>query len=549
MILARTTIISIAAAGVSPSTMLLQNSASTYTFTGGPITSGNVIINGGGTVVFSNSNTYSGTTQIQNGSTLQVNSPLALPAGGVVNLVDTAQLVLNYTDSGSTTTYNGTINFEAGSLGTGATPTIRVPSGTVTFAGGIFSTATGAADTGLTKRGAGTLVLTNAAGSINTGPTNIFGGTVEATSTYSGDAGQSYTALGSGSIVIQYSNGPSGLWLNNVHVGVNQNQNTTDQIGFLDLSTGCFVKGTGNSSYERGTISAVLNYSTGNSIYSPGSFTLETGTAASDVLDLKTEVEQYDPNYSNNHYVNYVTGAGSAGTNAAYVMTGNISGSGTVELQSGGISSTSVFGGAWAVNSGILQVGPFVGTALAVTTSNAGDWSGASGEVFNALGFKTAFTSTAAGVTQAAGNPDLPNPVTVNKGGMLAIANDQLNGNPNNTEATLANPTPPYYRNAVTLSGGSLAATGAEVTWNSTGTSEGLITQSNSAVVARLGGSFSTSGTSTILTYDPNGQAVDSNGVPIDSDLNQGRTVELVGGSRVLSNSSAGLPLPAGQTR
>ena len=314
------------------------------------------------------------------------------------------------------------------------------------------------------------------------------------------------------------------------------------------MYTLCYVKGTGNSSYERGTISAVLNYSTGNSVYRAGSFTLTTGTAASDVLDLKTEVEQYDPNYSNNHYVNYVTGAGSAATNAAYVMTGNIRGSGTVELQSGGISSTSVFGGAWAVDSGILQVGPFLGTALAVTTSNAGDWSGASGEVFNALGFKTAFTSTAAGVTQAAGNPDLPNPVTVNKGGMLAIANDQLNGNPNNTEATLANPTPPYYRNAVTLSGGTLAATGAEVTWNSTGTSEGLITQSNSAVVARLGGSFSTSGTSTILTYDPNGQAVDSNGAPIASDLNQGRTVELVGGVRTLSNSSAGLPLPAGQS-
>lgn len=210
----------------------------------------------------------------------------------------------------------------------------------------------------MTKTGAGTLVLTNAAGSINTGPTNIEGGYIEVTSTYSGDAGQSYTALGSGSIVAKYTGqGQTGLWLNNVHVGVNQNQNVTDQLGFFDLYTLCYVKGTGNSSYERGTISAVLNYSTGNSVYRAGSFTLTTGTAASDVLDLKTEVEQYDPNYSNNHYVNYVTGAGSAATNAAYVMTGNIRGSGTVELQSGGISSTSVFGGAWAVDSGILRSG------------------------------------------------------------------------------------------------------------------------------------------------------------------------------------------------
>ena len=49
---------------------------------------------------------------------------------------------------------------------------------------------------------------------------------------------------------------------------------------------------------------------------------------------------------------------------------------------------------------------------------------------------------------------------------MLAIANDQINGN---AVAGLNNPvngTPAYYRNPITLSGGTLAATGAEVTWN-----------------------------------------------------------------------------------
>ena len=51
--------------------------------------------------------------------------------------------------------------------------------------------------------------------------------------------------------------------------------------------------------------------------------------------------------------------------------------------------------------------------------------------------------------------------------------------------------------------------------------------------------------TSTILTYDPNGYALDSTGTPIAAD-GVARTVELVGGTRTLYNQSPGLPFISG---
>ena len=84
------TLVTVTGAGVSPGSLTFSNKAKTYTFQGGPIT-GSVSpnINGGGTVIFSNSNTYSGATQIQNSSTLQVTNQAALPAAGSVNIAET----------------------------------------------------------------------------------------------------------------------------------------------------------------------------------------------------------------------------------------------------------------------------------------------------------------------------------------------------------------------------------------------------------------------------------------------------------------------------
>ena len=109
---------------------------------------------------------------------------------------------------------------------------------------------------------------------------------------------------------------------------------------------------------------------------------------------------------------------------------------------------------------------------------------------------------------------------------------------------------PNYLRNPVTLSGGSIAATGYEVTFTAanttytnargvqwpgaTGVAEG--TPDSTPVVARFGGDFTVAaGTSSVLTYDPIGGT-------------GGRTVELMAGSRYLAVQSGADGLASGTT-
>ena len=547
------TAVNVTSSGVQPGSVTFNNNAKTYTIQGGPIMDGPsfptaVTVQGGGTVVLANTNTYTGGTTIQLGSTLQMNSAAALPLNGTVNISGNSTLTLNYNDGGSTTNSNSsTINFASP-----GSPAINVPTGTATLSGAINSTGVG-----LTKTGSGTLLLTNAAGSSDTDSNNVNGGFVEVNSTYGGTDGYAgYSALGSGSVYLASAGSASGggLWLNNVQVGVNQNQSKTDTLGDVYMYPGAVFKGTGSgAALAHASANVELNWNKATG-YSPGSVIFTTGTSPSNVLALHSEVEQTDPNYYQaNENVNYtLNNSGYQGTtNANYLITAHVQGAGTVKLQSGGIDGN-VFGGAWSVDSGILQVGPFVSTTAAITSAsggtNAGQWAGPGGEVLNGLGFKSAQNPT--GSILAVGNPDLPNAVAVNTGGMLAIANDQINGN---AVAGLNNPvngTPAYYRNQVILNGGSLAATGAEVTFNPAGPSsgtQGVIEQSNAAVVARLGGGFTVTpgATSTILTSDPNGYALDSTGNPIVAD-GVARTVDLVGGTRVLNNQSPGLQFISG---
>ena len=122
--------------------------------------------------------------------------------------------------------------------------------------------------------------------------------------------------------------------------------------------------------------------------------------------------------------------------------------------------------------------------------------------MLNALGFKT--PNGQVGAAQA--DPNIPNAVTVHSGGMFAVAVDQVNPNGGSTAAADSNTsnevqiTPDYLRNPITLSGGTLAATGYEMDFNA-----GAI--DSTPVTARLGGNFvvTGSGASTIDTYDPIG--------------------------------------------
>ena len=69
-------------------------------------------------------------------------------------------------------------------------------------------------------------------------------------------------------------------------------------------------------------------------------------------------MRQFDPNYTQNGYVNYLPGNPNNGN---YEVTAHVAGAGTVKLQSGGVDGDTVFGGAWSIDSGILQLGPSTG--------------------------------------------------------------------------------------------------------------------------------------------------------------------------------------------
>ena len=530
--------VTIAAGGVQPgSPLTFANNAKAYTINGGPINnsptgSTTLIVSGGGQVTLNNSNNYTGDTQISNHSTLTLGTATAISGSSTVQLSDTSTLQFGASMTGASQ-FTNNINFNAGSAGASASPVLDTQGYNVEASGVLFSSLVGGnATIGFTKMGAGELLLSNANDYYYTGLTNIAQGTIRVNSVATAP-GQSYSALGSGDINVQngatlYLDGASAVG-GQLHVGVNQNQTTTNLLGWMDLYSGATLKGTGDTSYERGDISPVLNYISGTT-YSAGSVTFATGSSPTDVLAIKNSVKQYDPGYllAGNEYGNWVVGTpgnGSTGyADPSKLITAHVTGAGVVKLQDGGVSSYKTFGGQWSVDSGVLQVGPFIENDTPDPSSTSTGWGGPYGEPLNALGFHTPNGQSYPG-TQA--DPDLPNAVTVNAGGILAVAVDQVNGNPNITSGPV-NPTPSYLRSPVTLSGGAIAATGYEVSFG-TNTTDAQGKPTTKLVTARFGGDFTVASgnTSKVLVYDPVGGT-------------GARTVDLVGGSRYLANASVG---------
>ncbi|MGO9115295.1 MAG: beta strand repeat-containing protein [Thermoguttaceae bacterium] len=362
----------------------------------------------------------------------------------------------------------------------------------------------------------------------------------------SGSISNHYSAVGQGDI--QVSAGAV-LQLANVQLGY-QNDETfnASPLGYLQLNSGtgsitngATLSASGTSSYTNGNIEVALNYNGNNTInnkgsaapYAPGNVYIQTFNAG-DVLSIQNSVKQYDRGATdiNNNNGNAVWSSSAARyvSDPSKLVVIHVMGPGVVQLQSGGVSSDTTFGGEWSVDSGVLQVGPYQPSFY---NSSADYWSGPAGQLLNALGFKTVDGQTYNGSGSVQGDPDIPNGVTVHSGGMFAVAVDQVNTNASlqYSEST-ANPTPDYLRNPITLSGGTLAATGYEMVFNTTSFPNdpfGLAggSMSTTPVTAKLGGDFTVSpGTSTIATYDPLGNT-------------GARTVQLLGGSRTLSNSTA----------
>jgi len=508
--------------GSNNGTLDVSGSATVLTLNGQVTGYGALTKAGLGTLVLVNSNnSYPGGTVLSAG-TLSISSPGAVGNGLITFTGLSPNTTLQFT---SPMTLSNDLYFPV----VGNKPVwLDTQGNNVTLTGQLWPTSAEYYSVALYKTGAGTLTLAagDTTGLGTKGTTYINQGTVALT-----NAGGGYSALSSSPIEV--SPGAT-LQLANVQLGFQQDRIGAGAVGYVDLSpgatqgsgsNGATLEGRGTSSYANGDIEVRLNYSANNTVnglgtsppYSPGSVTIQT-VNPTDVLSILNSVKQYDPGYITvgNEYGNAIkTSATTYASDPTKLVTIHVTGPGPVQLQDGGVSSDTTFGGEWSVDSGVLQIGPYQQTATG--------WNGPYGQLLNALGFKTLNGQTYNGSGSVQGDPDMPNGVTVHSGGMFAVAVDQVNTNPNiilYNQATPVNNTPDYLRNPITLSGGTLAATGYEMDFFA-------LTLTNSLVTAKLGGDFTVgTGTSTIATYDPIG----SSGT---------RTVQLLGGSRTLSNSTA----------
>ena len=164
-----------------------------------------------------------------------MNSPQALPGSGGVNISGNSTLALNYTDNGPTT-YTGTINIQAGAEGINSRPTINVPSGTVTVNGDLRANCRRHCPDRLDEDRGRHLLLTNAQGS--TRRLRHRRTSTAASSRSNSTYGLRWRGilLGAGQRSLTVASRPAsggGLWLNNVQMGVNQNQTTGPTTRFL----------------------------------------------------------------------------------------------------------------------------------------------------------------------------------------------------------------------------------------------------------------------------------------------------------------------------
>ena len=135
------TAITIAAGGVTPASVVINDTTSAFAFTGGAITGGTSLVkNGAGTTVMAANNTYHGGTTVNDG-TLQIGNggtAGALGAGNTALTLASSTLAFNRSDASS---YNGVIS-GAGSIRSDGSGTTTL-GGTNTYTGGtVISTGT-----------------------------------------------------------------------------------------------------------------------------------------------------------------------------------------------------------------------------------------------------------------------------------------------------------------------------------------------------------------------------------------------------------------------
>ncbi len=199
---------------VSPQSVTFSNTAGNNYSVGGAAIAGNasLVINGGGMVTLTGSNSYGSGTVLSNGSTLKINSDAAL---GTAPLSPQSNLVFNG---------NGTLQFAASFSGAGALNVNR----TISISGGATAT--------LNNLGSGVTVagsITGAGGLTSTSSTTPGALTLTGTSTYTGA-----TTISNGSLIL-----PAGGSLGNTAISVAGGATFAPQPGAGVVSAGTSTAG------------------------------------------------------------------------------------------------------------------------------------------------------------------------------------------------------------------------------------------------------------------------------------------------------------------
>jgi len=547
---------------VSGSTITLTAGDGTTTFV---VPDGTLSFTGAGTVLLTNP------ANAQPGTNIAANTLVLSPSGGTFGMLGSSYAFVaasagvgthlvpahnsgNLFDGGGTLIINGSGTITQG-LGFSGNGTIAVGTNTLTVTGPLEGSG------GFTQTGVGTVImdgLDDASTGTSSGPIEVAqgtlvdnAGTLIASTTGGNPLG--LTALGEASLNIGGPLGAGTVVL--TPTGETGGNGITGLIEFhLDKNGALVATGAGSQEIRDGGYIMPTRQLSSN----PSQVYVST-PLSTDTLALAGEVEQYSD------YGGYQNFTGSSYT------TINKIGLGKLILTSGGYTSNHDYNGQWNVSGGQLEIGPALSSVSTTYTngvipsgskftSTSSPYLGGFGEPLNALGYAnqggtTAFASGQVGLIGAYGDPDQPSSITVSSGGLLAIAVDSPNSNPNNTTVPL-NPTPNYLRSSVTLAGGTLASTGSEVVSSNFDLNNALPTSASVTytttqaysynmpdgvpVSAQVGGTFTvaSSSTSGILLYDPNGT--------ITSGDSGARNFSLVGGAAEYQVAVG--PLPAGTT-
>jgi autotransporter-associated beta strand protein len=371
---------------VAPSSITFNNSARAYTLSGPIGGNSSLVVNGGGQVTLTGTNTFAGVVQINSG-TLNVTTDAGLGDSGnlVVMSTPTTQgtlAVANGFISNREFTLHGAANFSVGSVGTDS------------------ASITGILDGGgsLVKQGPGELVLSNASNSYN-GSTTISAGKLSATAT---------GALPS-TTDVSVATGA------NLNLTASQTVGSVAGAGGVQLGSGVTLTTTGNAST---TISGVISGAGTLTKNGSGTLTLsgantfggsgQVVTVGGGTLAISADNNLGNSNNSialaSNTTLALNTGSTNTTSSRSIALTGSAGTTATITFNSANLGSTVapvvVLNGAITGSSSLTIIGP--GTTPSVGSLGSLTL-GSSSNTFNGLTISNAIVNASSGAALGGG--------------------------------------------------------------------------------------------------------------------------------------------------